>query len=196
MRVCNARALRAPIVLFVLLGSVAAARADAPAVQLEPRDGEPASASHWYGPRLLLADAATIAFAAASAGSESAPLTVLGLASWVLASPALHAEHAGLPRAGVSLALRLGLPALGFAIAQSTSDGCWRAPNASDTCDIGAEITGVMLGAIFAEIIDVAMVAHDSHAVAPPPPTPTRGSAQLLFAPKSDGGLLGIAGSF
>jgi hypothetical protein len=196
MRLRRAGAFSAVMVVTAMSGLAAgAARADEGRAESAPAAWQ----SHWYGGRLLLADGASVALMAAGGQTESLPLLGLGLAAWAVTSPILHAQHAGVPRAVGSLALRVGLPALGFLLAKSATDGCWRDPSASDTCDIGAETVGVLLGAIAAEILDVALLAHDEHAVAPPPPpaaAPDVGSVQLVLAPRDGGAFMGVAGRF
>jgi hypothetical protein len=198
MRILDARALLWSMLPCALLLAANPARADDIPLEAAPpvADSAPATVSHWYGGRLLLADAASLAVLAGGASLRATPVALLGFAGLFVASPIVHAAHAGLGRGVTSLALRLALPTLGFLLAKSATDGCWRDPNASDTCDFGAEIGGTLLGGIAAEVIDVVWLAHDVHPVEPPPGGGGHASAQLVVVPQNGGTIMGLAGRF
>jgi hypothetical protein len=164
---------------------------DSPRTELAPAAVE----THWYGGRVLLADAASLAVLAGGAALDAPPVIALGVAGWFLASPVLHAQHATVGRGLGAFALRLGLPLAGFLVAKTLTNGCWRDPNASDTCDLGAEMGATLLGAISAGVIDVAWLARDSHAVAPARRRTTQ-SANVVVLPQAGGALMGLAGTF
>jgi hypothetical protein len=155
---------------------------------------EPPVEPHWYGGSVLLADGLSLGlFAGGAAVTPS--LAIAGAAGWVLAAPIIHASHAGFGHAAGSLGLRLGLPLLGMLLGAAAVDGCWREPNASDACEAGMEVGGFMLGAVVAEILDVAWLARDEHPIASPP-APSHPTVQFALTPRSGGAVLGLGGSF
>jgi len=181
--------------VLAALGATAA-RADEPAVGEAAPDSPPAaSAWHWYGGRILLADGASLAVMTAAGFADAPPLLVVGAAGWVLASPILHAQHGSLARGVGALALRVGLPVSGFLIGKALTEGCWRDPNASDTCDLGAEMAGTLMGAISAGVIDSVWLARDRHEVAPPGEAASA-AASVVVLPERGGALMGLAGRF
>src|SRR5262245_27935608 len=117
------RSLLSCVVVLCLLLAAGSARAGDPLPAEEP---------HWYGGRLLLADAAAVAVFAVGGSQGGAPVAVLGVGGWALGSPIVHATHGSVGRGVVSLALRVGLPLMGFMLGKSSSEGCWRGANASD----------------------------------------------------------------
>ena len=79
--------------LLFALATPAAARADRP-----PR-GE-----------IAVTDLTIDVAVAAGVGFDAPHLVIAGVTAYALAAPALHAAHGDAPGAGVSLALRVGLP--------------------------------------------------------------------------------------
>jgi hypothetical protein len=143
-----------------------------------------------------VADGASLAILAAGAASSSAPLAIVGVAGWFLASPVVHVSHAGVGRGLGSLALRIGLPVVGILIANIASDGCWREPGASDNCDTAAQAEGLLLGAVAAEVLDVAWLARDARPVEPAPHGSDHPFAQLVVSPAVGGASVGLVGRF
>lgn len=184
-----------PALLFALAGRAHAGEGPTdPSPSVE--GAEELTETHWYGGRLLLADGASLAVLAAGGSLRSTPVFLAGFAGWFLASPIAHAEHAGLGRGAASLVLRVGLPALGLLAGQSSANGCWREVGASDSCEVGAGAGGLLLGAIAAEIIDVALFARDAHAAAPRP-SREQAFAEPVVVPAAGGGaVMGLAGRF
>jgi hypothetical protein len=176
------------VVVTLLLGGAARAQ------EAEVAPTEPAMEAHWYGGRILLADGSAVAVMAAGGGLGSGPLALVGVAGWFVASPLVHAQHAGAGRGLGSFALRAGLPLAGLVLANAASHDCWKEPGASDSCDVGAGLAGLLLGVIGAEILDVAWLARDAH--------PVEGAhaesraPQLVFLPQGDGLSVGLVGRF
>jgi hypothetical protein len=198
MRTHGSGALLLSILTCALLRA-APVRAEEPDVAPEAGAAEEPALSvapHWYGGRVLLADGVSLALLAGGAAARLDPVAVVGFAGWFLAAPIVHGSHAGVSHALGSLALRVGLPLVGLAIGQAASDGCWRQPGASDTCDVAAGMTGLLLGVVAAEILDVAWLARDAHPVAPSPSANDAARTQLVLAPQTGGAMLGLAGRF
>mgnify|MGYP003379932670 CR=1 FL=1 len=126
------------------------------------------------------------------------PLGVVGLATYVLGGPIVHAVHGHGGKAGIDLAVRLGAPAVGMAIGAGI--GC-----ATFSCGkgefsaIGAVILGGVgagVGVLTAVVIDAAVLANEP--AAPAKAKPWNGKA--TFTPQVSalpgGGAVGVGGAF
>jgi len=99
-----------------------------------------------------------------------------GLGTWVVASPIIHLANDNPSGAGLSLLLRLGLPAVGFALAESTDDAVG-----------GYAVLGAVSAAM---LIDwFALAKHDAPPAPPPRYMPT-------VTPTLGGATLGLSGAF
>jgi hypothetical protein len=171
------------IVLASIVVAAVTARADAqpaPAPQVEPPAAEaiplappsmvaprepatspPAASSQWYGWQILLSDAAVFSFAGLTHNA--------GIAyGWVGGGAIVHLGHGNVGRGLASAALRAGLPIIGLALGAASASGC-----TGDWCGLGEVVVGGAIGMVSAELIDVALLAHDSA-----PPSATVSAAQ------------------
>jgi hypothetical protein len=166
------------LVLALIMAAAVTSRADAqpaPAPQAEPppaaaiplappsmaapRDpaiSPPAASSQWYGWQILISDAAVFSFA----GLIRNPSVAYG---WVGGGAIVHLGHGNVGRGLASAALRVGLPLVGAYLGSASASGCQ-----GDWCGLGETLAGGALGMVSAELIDVALLAHDS---APTPAT-------------------------
>ncbi|MGZ3419971.1 MAG: hypothetical protein ACXVEF_27585 [Polyangiales bacterium] len=111
--------------------------------------------THWYGGQTLLTDGAALGLGLAAAKFQSDELAWLGLGTYVLGGPIVHATHGNWGRAAGSLALRVGLPATLMTI------GCQLDDTKGDWGCIGAVIGGFVIGTISASIIDSTALAYE-----------------------------------
>jgi hypothetical protein len=131
----------------------------APPSMAAPRDPAkppPATVSQWYGWQILLSDAAVFSFA----GLSRNPGVVYG---WLGSGAIVHLAHGNIGRGMASAAFRVGLPIAGVFLGIASAGDCH-----GDWCGFGEAIVGGAIGLVSAELIDVALLAHDS---APSPAT-------------------------
>ena len=122
-----------------------------------------------------------------------------GVSGYVLGGPIVHLAHRQYGRAGISLALRVGLPMLGAVVGLSTAS-CrpdeW-------FCGVGQAAAGVAIGSAAAMVIDNMFVvpsAHHSSLDPAPVAARARPSAALRVAPRlvaaPNVAVLGVGGQF
>jgi hypothetical protein len=131
----------------------------APPSMVAPRDpatSPPAASSQWYGWQILLSDAAVFSFAGLTRNASVAY-------GWVGGGAIVHLGHGNVGRGVASAALRAGLPLVGAYLGAASASGC-----TGDWCGLGEVLAGGAIGMVSAELIDVALLAHDS---APPSAT-------------------------
>ena len=127
----------------------------------------PATA-RWYGGQTLMADAGgigliTTALALDAAGARGPAVGgtfLLGVGGLLLGGPVVHAVHGRWGRAGASLALRVGLPILGWAAGfgigrQSCGYEYDHEGGPTDYANVG-----VLFGALAAIVVDSAVLAR------------------------------------
>src|SRR5262249_911775 len=131
----------------------------------EPATSLPAASSQWYGWQILLSDAAVFSFAGLTHNASIAY-------GWVGGGAIVHLGHGNVGPGLASAVLRVGLPLVGLSLGAASASGC-----AGDWCGLGDVVAGGLIGMASAELIDVALLAHDS---APP-------SATVRTAQHSDG---------
>jgi hypothetical protein len=125
----------------------------APPSMVAPRDpatSPPAASSQWYGWQILISDAAVFSFAGLTRNSSVAY-------GWVGGGAIVHLGHGNVGRGLASAALRTGLPLIGLYLGAASARGCQ-----GDWCDLGEVVAGGAIGMLSAELIDVALLAHDS----------------------------------
>src|SRR6188768_894019 len=178
---------------FWLLASSAQAQVeDAPPPPTPQAQEASARLEHrWYGWQTLASDVASIglffggARIAANHGGlydSDTPMAdvvaTLGIVGYAAGGPVLHHLHHRPEAAAGSVGLRLGLPALGWAIGTLASPSC---PPPSDAyygdCGAGGLVVGVGVGVLAAIIIDATALGWE--ASKPEPPAGPR----LSFAP-------------
>jgi hypothetical protein len=157
----------------------------------EPPPDEAPTESHWYGAPILAADAAAFGLVYVASqydddGNDVAQgVELLGLSALVANGAIGHGMNGHGGRAAESLALRLGLPLLGMALARSTCD----AGPSEDCNDSG--MSGAALGLFTAIVFDDLLLAVDDR---PVEASPSRG-LQLGLAPRGDGGFVASMGA-
>jgi hypothetical protein len=122
--------------------------------------------TEWYGWQNLLSDAVSVALIAQGGSTNSNALAYVGVAGYMVGSPVIHAAHGSVTKPFVSLALRLGLPALGGLSVALLSK---RQPD-DEGNDIGYALGiagGVVVGALTAALIDDIAVARKVTKVTP-----------------------------
>jgi hypothetical protein len=168
----------------------------APAVPIAP----PAPQNmRWYGWQTLLADTSAITLTlllTISVNQQHDDTAVIGAAligaaAFTFAAPSIHAVHGNWGRAGISLALRLGLSLVGAAIGAGIGESeCSQYFYDHEGCAVGYGFAGLIAGAATALIVDAAAVAREAV------PARAREHAMLLFTPIRSGGGLTLIGHF
>jgi hypothetical protein len=161
----------------------------------------------WYGWQTLATDLAAVSItylalkqqgptdpSAGRAPDHSGPsagslLGGLAVATFVFGAPAVHLVHRRLDSAGISLGLRLALPALGGLAGLGLAGGC--SANATDcakSSPVLAIVVGAVVGSITASALDASTLAFEK------PKPKARPIAQLGCAPvlSADGKQLGL----
>ncbi len=164
-----------PFLVVLMLGmSPAAAMAEGPS--------QPPAASaslvdpEWYGWQAIIADAlggGLLALSSQVSGQNGGvAVALVGVTDLVVTAPLIHAAHAQAGRAGISVAMRLGLPLLGGLFGLAVGGSTCRPPPASpSTFDLsgldclGAQIEGSLVGGgvgmVIAVIVDDSALAWD-----------------------------------
>ena len=120
--------------------------------------------AEWYGAGMIATDGASWALAIGGALGESPAAAISGLGLTILGTPLFHLEYKNYGRMAGSFGLRLGAALVGFAAingAKSHSDG--GPPVLSGVGGIGS--AAIIL--LAAQIIDIAVLAHDEEDEAP-----------------------------
>jgi hypothetical protein len=171
-----------------------------PPMAAAPAEAPPAQQTRWYGWQTFVADAGALGFAALALGTSSAngsdaaafvPLAVGG-GSYLLGGPIVHAAHGHWGKAGGSLALRVGLPLLGWAAGYALSGDSCRREYAYDHegCPFENAAYGLILGAVSAMILDAVLLGRERV------DDGARGAPSVAFTPLNGGGNLSLAGRF
>jgi hypothetical protein len=196
-------------IIALALGSLLAftplaARAEPPAPSDPPSASveAPKPRREWYGWQTLLADGAS--FGLVIAGTHSGGgLLVAGGTSYALAAPLIHAAHANDGAAGISVALRLGLPLAGGLIGSAAvpyKEGAHYSDGYVDDSygQLFAVLGGVALGMLAASIVDASFLAYDQHATAPASPKPDTKAFRIApsVGPLRGGLSAGLTGTF
>lgn len=122
--------------------------------------------AEWYGAGMIATDGAGWALAFGGVLGESPEIALGGLGLALIGTPLFHLERKNYGRMGASFGLRLAAPLLGFAIAKgasSDSDGGGGPPVFSGVGALG----GAVIGLLAAQVIDIAILAHDDGDDAP-----------------------------
>src|SRR5262245_18559542 len=157
----------------------------------------PPPETRWYGWQTLTADvlAVTLTMVLATRvdqhnGTAVIGSVVLGASAFVLGGPLVHAFHGHRTKAVGSLALRLGVPLAGMAIAAGLAGPCGQYEYDHEGCRIGSVAAGSIMGVAIAMIVDAAALGREQ-VTAPPPNRPSVG-----FIPMQGGGGLSFGGRF
>lgn len=159
-----------------------------------------------YHLQMLAVDAASITTAITGFAVEanhynprvSDVLVGAGMGGYVLGGPIVHLAHRQYGRAGISLALRVGLPIVGGLVGLSTAT-ChpdeW-------LCGVGELAAGFAIGSAAAVVIDNAFIVPSGHSTvdAGPVAATARPSAALRIAPRlvaaPNVAVFGVGGQF
>jgi hypothetical protein len=110
-----------------------------------------------YRWQIFLADSASLAFALS--GSEKG--VTVGALGYLLAAPIVHLAHDEGGRAGLSLALRLGLPIVAASAgAALTKHACADPDDCDDDGSLEGAILGFGLGMLTAMVVDTVLIAR------------------------------------
>lgn len=150
-------------VLFVLVAATLLCAPATASAQQAPDDEPTASTTQWYGHFTLLADVAGLTLFIGPIASEGEPaVSVIGLVSYTIATPIIHAVHDN-DWWGPSFGLRLasiGLIVVGGIVLFSSC------PLFSSSCDSGGKalgttlaVSGMVLG-LAMPIVDAVMAVH------------------------------------
>ena len=138
-----------------------------PSAPGEPADVAETESPVWYGYKLMLADAASLALVIGGVATDMAPLAVTGLGGVFLGAPIVHGAEGQSGRALGSLGMRAVLPLAEGALAVWAYD---RNNRDSGTCDcmggMFAYFGGVALGMGAAMLVDAAFLGWRSEPVA------------------------------
>lgn len=152
----------------------------------------------WYGWQTLLADAGaitlTIALTTNADERDDAAVIgafVIGASAFALGGPIVHGAHGHWGKAGVSLALRVGLSLIGGAIGAAIgADSCSQYVYDHEGCAIGYGAVGLIAGGTAAVIVDAAVLARELV------PAPPHDHVMFVFHPSRSGGGLTLVGRF
>lgn len=155
----------------------------------EPQREAPATAGHgatWYGWQTFLSDAASGGLVVGGLAMKNGGIAFIGGIGYVAGAPAIHSLHGSDTRMGVSVALRLLLPVLGYAIANGQST-C-KDP-AEDACGLPGVLGGIG-GALVALPIDWFGLSWESAKI----PSGARVAPSVSW--QKHGGTVGLTGTF
>lgn len=180
---------------FIVLGMLIAISAQAQAQPwMKARTQEhasPAQGSTWYGYKIMLADAASVATMLTGILSlESEPVFVAGMGGLALGGPLVHLAEDRPDRAIMSLALRVGAPLLvGLAIGEDES--CEH----SYTCSFEDQLTGAAAALGIVVAVDWLILSRHPHQAAPVERAPSPRLVPTVNV-ATNGASLGLAGHF
>ena len=122
---------------------------------------KPETEAVWYGWQILLLDTTTASLAVGTDG-VAYPVFALG-------GPIVHLAHRHYGRAGISLGLRLALPAIGAAVGVDLAGHqCDANPDCWGFEVISGGAVGGLIGMVAASILDMAALSWDSRERVPP----------------------------
>ena len=140
----------------------------------------------WYGAPILLADGLAYGSIGLAAGvQETSGVTLpLGIGTFILAGPIVHAAHRRWGRMGLSLAARTALPFAGLVVG---AGGC------TGGGDCASGLIGLtVLGMVAASIVDASALAYEPIT----PPASARPTVQPALSLARDRLWLGASGMF
>ena len=104
---------------------------------------------------ILAADAAAVGMALLVSGLNEDLAGSVGIGGYLFGGPIVHAVHGNGGRALASLAMRGGLPVLGFMLGAGASQGC-----SGEYCGLAGAVLGGMLGTATALTVDWLFLAR------------------------------------
>jgi len=151
----------------------------------------------WYGWQTLVADAGAVglfglaAFAGGDRDSTAAvAVGLIGLSTYLAGGPIIHAAHGHSGKAGISVALRVGLPVLAWAIGFGVGSNSCHYAYDHEGCPTDYAAVATLFGVFTGVALDAALLGHEQ-AIAPPRNTPL-----VFFTPLRSGGGLSLAARF
>lgn len=120
----------------------------------------------WYGSEILISDGASAGLIGLSIGlalqnstkTAAVETLLLGMGSYVLAPPIIHAAHGRWGIASASLSVRVFMPFVGAAA--GTSDGKSCGADSIDICGRGAAV-GALIGRVLASVLDAGLFSYE-----------------------------------
>jgi len=166
-------------------------------------DDEPAPVpERWYGWQTLVPDATAMSLAALTlATEEDTALWELGIGTFALGGPIVHAIHDRPLLALGDFALRVGVPFAGLFIGAQIDAmqpmECFEDGPLDNTCEMSqtAGITGGVLGAVLVATLDATVFSYEPIKPERRPPV-IKARVQPTFAITSDGARAGVVGIF
>ncbi len=163
----------------------------------EPARGTDAGTT-WYGYQTLGTDGLALLLLGAGVaadGDNGEMLAKFSIGTYLLGAPLVHVAHDRSTRALGSLALRAGLPLVGYMIGSALEHDEPVCEGDIHDCyyddSIGESVLGVMAGVAIASIVDAAMLADSA---------PPKAKPQAAWTPSAramhGGFALGLAGNF
>lgn len=218
----SAKILAAAVALSSVLLASSAAHADetnGPGASTTEAPAAPKTESRWYGYQTLASDAASVAFVAISASSDSKPVAtvsgVMGLATFAIAPGVIHGLHGHTGKAVGDVAIRVFAPLVGVgagaligaATYHGHDDGTFGGAVGDVAGVMAATLEGALIGGLVgvgtAITIDAAVLAREDVPVekkeAPPPVAKAKAGPTFhpSAAPTKDGGFMaGLSGTF
>jgi hypothetical protein len=166
-----------------------------PALRLAPPPPNAKPERRWYGWQTLLADAASITLVAVGGAREDAGVAGIGTLGYFLGAPTVHWAHGHAGKGFASFGLRAAPIVLVVSGIGLFADG--GLDSGSGTFGIALVAIGG-LAAVAAPLADTLAIARED--VDPPRPKGARAAPSFVFsplaAPRRDGFVLGLAGTF
>jgi hypothetical protein len=152
----------------------------------------------WYGWQTLVADGGAVALfglAAGFAGGNGNATTVaaaglIGLGAYLAGGPIIHAAHGHPGKAGVSLALRVGLPVLAWAVGFGLGSNSCHDSYDHEGCPTDYAAAATLVGVLTSVALDAGLLGRERVA------EPTRNAPIVFFTPGRGGGGLSFARQF
>ncbi|HEU4405157.1 MAG TPA: hypothetical protein VFS43_07690 [Polyangiaceae bacterium] len=160
----------------------------------KPKRAEPPPPRvEWYGWQTIATDLAAVAFVGAGASDEEdGGVALLGLGTYLLGAPIVHAANGQFGKGVASLGLRVGVPVAGalgglmLGSATCREDDGWN----ENVCPLGQAALGSLLGILAASTLDAAVLAKKE--VRPRPAV----SIAPAVLPTPRGTSFGLTGTF
>lgn len=150
----------------------------------------------WYGWQTLTTDGVAIAsFVLAGYAEEATVLPTVGLGTYIIGGPIVHASHDNWGRAGISSGMRVGLPLVAGGALYAVSS-CGTTSDAGEVtadgwCELGRALVALFSGAVGATVasaLDASLLAWE--------PTEVEPQVSPALGVNKTSAWLGVAGQF
>lgn len=130
---------------------------------MQPEEG-PATAPErtWYGWQIFLTDTAISGMVYASIEANNDTLTKTTILLYAGVAPLIHGLHGQGRKSALSLAMRASLPLIGGLIGDQVEPNCI---DCSFPTTAVPALTGVLVGASVASLIDITLLSHERRPV-------------------------------